>query len=73
MKQKLEDKNNITSTTIKPIHGYLHRIVPIADASGKLINYAIKPIMLEFNIRNVLQVSIGATLLTIPVSLSEEA
>lgn len=73
MNQKEDQKNNITSTTIKRINGYLHRIVPIADTSGKIINYAIKPIMLEFNIRDILQVSIGAALLAIPVSLSEEA
>lgn len=73
MKKTTENITDVTSNTIRRINGYLHRIVPIADASGKIINYAIKPIMLEFNIRDILQVSVGAALLAIPISMSEEA
>lgn len=73
MKKTTENITDITSNTIRRINGYLHRVVPIADASGKIINYAIKPIMLEFNVRDILQVSIGAALFAIPVSMSEEA
>jgi uncharacterized membrane protein len=73
MKKAAENITDITSNTIRRVNGYLHRVVPIADASGKIINYAIKPIMLEFKIRDILQVSIGAALLAIPVSMSEEA
>ena len=69
MAQKVEVKE----TTIKRIGGYLHRIVPIADISGEIISYALKPIMLEFNTRDIMQVVIGASLLAIPVSLTEEA
>jgi len=73
MKKATDNIKDTTSNTIRRINGYLHRIVPIADASGKIINYAIKPIMLEFKVRDILQVSIGAALLAIPVSMSEEA
>jgi uncharacterized membrane protein len=73
MKQNTEEKNDPVDVTIKRINGYLHRIIPIADKSGKIISYTLKPIMLEFNVRDILQVSIGAALLAIPVSLSEEA
>ena len=63
----------IKETTIKRIGGYLHRIVPIADKSGEIISYALKPLMLEFKPRDIMQVIIGSALLAIPVSLTEEA
>jgi len=69
MQQKIE----IKETTIKRIGGYLHRIVPIADKSGEIISYALKPLMLEFKTRDIMQVLVGASLLAIPVSLTEEA
>ena len=68
-----EEKVEIKETTIKRIGGYLHRIVPIADKSGEIISYALKPLMLEFNVRDIVQVIIGSALLAIPVSLTEEA
>ena len=70
---KTEEKVEIKETTIKRIGGYLHRVVPIADKSGEIISYALKPIMLEFNPRDIMQVIIGSALLAIPVSLTEEA
>lgn len=69
----MEQKIDLKETTIKRIGGYLHRIVPIADISGEIISYALKPLMLEFNARDIMQVVIGASLLAIPVSLTEEA
>ena len=69
----MSEKIDLQETTIKRIGGYLHRIIPIADKSGEIISYALKPIMLEFNPRDIMQVIIGAALLAIPVSLTEEA
>lgn len=68
-----EQKVEIKETTIKRIGGYLHRVVPIADKSGKIISYALNPLMLEFKPRDIMQVIIGSALLAIPVSLTEEA
>ncbi len=67
------DKIHTHETTIKRISGYLHRVIPVADHTGKIIHYALKPIMLEFKTRDVLQVMIGAALLAMPVCLTEEA
>ena len=67
--EKIEPKD----TTIRRINGYLHRVIPVADKSGKIISYALKPIMLEFKTRDVLQVMIGSALLAMPVCLTEEA
>ncbi|WP_265244014.1 DUF2391 family protein [Muriicola sp. Z0-33] len=69
----MEQKVEIKETTIKRIGGYLHRVVPIADKSGEIISYALKPLMLEFKPRDIMQVIIGSALLAIPVSFTEEA
>ena len=69
----MEPKVEIKKTTINRIGGYLHRIVPIADKSGDIISYALKPLMLEFKPRDIMQVAVGSTLLTVPVALTEEA
>ncbi|MFC2124605.1 DUF2391 family protein [Bacteroidota bacterium] len=69
----MEEKVEVKHTTIKRIGGYLHRVIPIADKSGKVLSYALKPLMVEFKPRDVIQVVVGAALLAIPVSLTEEA
>jgi len=69
----MQEKVDIKETTIKRINGYLHRIVPVADKSGEIISYALKPLMLEFKPRDIMQVIVGSALLAIPVSLTEEA
>ncbi len=69
----MEPKVEIKETTIKRIGGYLHRIVPIADKSGDIISYALKPLMLEFKPRDIMQVVVGSALLALPVSFTEEA
>lgn len=65
--------NRTKNSTIKRIGGYLHKVVPISDKSGKVINYVLKPFMVEFKPRDVFQVIVGAALLAVPVALSEEA
>jgi uncharacterized membrane protein len=69
MEQKIETKQS----TIKRIGGYLHRVVPIADKSGKILSYALKPFMVEFKPRDAFQVIVGASILAIPVAVTEEA
>ncbi|MFC1467464.1 hypothetical protein ACFLQY_02065 [Verrucomicrobiota bacterium] len=48
---------------IKRINGYLHRVVPIADSAGKVLNYALSPVMVEFKPRDLMQVIVGASIL----------
>lgn len=68
----MEEKLEVKQTTTKRINGYLHRVVPIADKSGKVISYALKPLMVEFKPRDLIQVMVGSALLAIPVSFTEE-
>ena len=58
--------------TIKRIGGYLNRVVPIADSTGKIMNYALKPLMVEFRPRDLMQVIVGASILAVPVAMTEE-
>jgi uncharacterized membrane protein len=58
--------------TIKRIGGYLHKVIPIKDAAGNVLNFALKPFMVEFRPRDLLQIIVGATILAIPLAFTEE-
>lgn len=57
---------------VKRIGGYLHRVIPILDSSDKIISYALKPFMVEFRLRDLMQVLVGASILAVPVAFTEE-
>ncbi|UII76674.1 DUF2391 family protein [Flagellimonas sp. HMM57] len=65
----MEDQKTFT----KRIGGYLHKMVPITDASGKLLHYVTKPLMVELKPRDIMQIIIGSTILALPVTYTEEA
>lgn len=69
----MDEKFYTKPSKIERIGGYLHRIVPIADKSGEVISYALKPFMVEFKPRDAFQVIVGASILAIPVAFTEEA
>ncbi len=69
----MEEKIEIKQSTTKRIGGILHKITPVADMSGEILSYALRPLMVEFKLRDILQVSVGSALLAIPVSFTEEA
>jgi len=54
-------------------NGYLHRVIPIVDKSGKIVQRVVKPLMVEFRVRDMLQVVVGASILAIPAAYTEEA
>jgi uncharacterized membrane protein len=51
---------------------YLHRVIPILDASGKVIHRVVKPLMVELRVRDVVQIVVGASILAIPAGFTEE-
>jgi len=57
---------------VERVGGYLHRVVPIADGAGNIISHALKPLMVEFRPRDLMQVIVGASILAVPVALTEE-
>lgn len=52
--------------------GYLHTIIPIVDESGKIIQRIVKPLMVELQFKDIIQIFVGATLLAIPMAYTEE-
>jgi len=60
------------TSTIKRIGGYLHRVVPVVDGAGKVLNYALTPLMVEFHPRDLMQIIVGASVLAVPVAFTEE-
>ncbi len=58
--------------TTQRVGGYLHRVIPVRDANGKIIDHVLKPLMIEFRPRDLLQVIVGAALLAVPVAFTEE-
>ena len=65
-------ENQRSGPRIERIGGYLHRVVPIMDSAGKVLDYALKPLMVEFRPRDLMQVIIGAAILAVPVAFTEE-
>jgi uncharacterized membrane protein len=57
---------------IKRIGGYLHRVIPIVDETGKVVQHVLKPFMVEFRPRDLMQVIVGASILAVPVAFTEE-
>jgi len=57
---------------IQRIGGYLKEITTITDPSGKVMQQIVLPLMTEFRPRDLLQVIVGATILAIPISFTEE-
>jgi uncharacterized membrane protein len=68
----MNKKENVAEVAIKRIGGYLHRVVPIVDEAGNVISHALKPFMVEFRLRDIMQVIVGASLLAVPVAFTEE-
>lgn len=68
----MENNQNKTKYTIKRIGGYLHKIVTVVDSTGKVVQTITSPFMVELKPKDILQIIVGATILAIPVGLTEE-
>ena len=51
---------------------HLHRIIPILDSSGKVIDRVVKPLMVEVRARDLMQILVGSAILAIPAAYTEE-
>jgi uncharacterized membrane protein len=71
-----EDKEQVTSADVSierlGRNGYLHRIIPIVDKAGNVVQRVVKPLSVEFRWRDLLQVVVGASILAIPAAYTEE-
>ena len=66
------EKQRKTKQTIKRIGGYLHKLSPVLDSTGKVVNYVTTPLMVELKPRDIMQIIVGASILAIPVGFTEE-
>ncbi len=64
--------NSKPKISVRRVGGYLHRVVPVVDSAGKVLNYALNPLMVEFRPRDLMQVIVGASILAVPVAFTEE-
>ncbi len=55
------------------IGGHLHKLTPIVDRAGRVVHHAVTPLMVEIKPADLIQILVGAALLSVPVSLTEEA
>ncbi len=65
-------KSHKKNYSVKRVGGHLHKVIPIADEAGKVLHYAIKPLMVELRARDLMQIVVGSVLLAIPVGFTEE-
>ena len=70
----LPNKNpaDISKGSVRRIGGYLHRVIPVMDDTGKVVQTVLKPLMVEFRPRDLMQVIVGASILAVPVAFTEE-
>ena len=65
-------ENNKVKQTIQRIGGYLHKVTSVVDGTGKVVHTVVAPFMVELKPKDILQIIVGATILAIPVGLTEE-
>ena len=53
-------------------NGYLHRVIPIVDSEGNVVQRVVKPLEVEFRLRDAFQTVLGAAILAIPAAYTEE-
>ena len=68
----METTEKKPQTTIRRLGTRLHRLTPIIDAAGKVIQYTVSPLRVELHRRDITQIIIGASILAIPVGFTEE-
>lgn len=66
-----KNKKKITHEKIR-IGNVLNDLILIKDDAGNIIHKILKPTMVEFHPRDVMQTIVGATILAIPLSYTQE-
>jgi len=69
----MTDEHRKENFTIQRIGRLLHKITPIVDSAGRVIQYVTNPLMVELRRRDIMQIIVGAAILAIPIGFTEEA
>ena len=68
-----ENSSSQQSTSeVRRVNGQLHAVQSIVDDAGNVVQNIVTPLMVEFQLRDVIQILIGACVLCIPVAFTEE-
>ena len=54
------------------VNGVLKELTTVRDLKGKVLHKHLKPLHIRFNLRDLLQIILGASILAIPVGFTEE-
>lgn len=54
------------------LEGKKNELITVHDKKGRILHKIIRPLMLEFHLKDLLQVILGASILAIPVGYTEE-
>lgn len=68
----MKSGNQVEPHTIQRIGAILHRIHPITDSAGIVIHHIAQPLKVELRKRDLAQIIVGASILSIPVGFTEE-
>lgn len=69
----MTQQERLDRQAIRRIGSILHRVYPITDNAGRVIQYVAKPLKVELRRRDLAQILVGASLLSVPVGFTQEA
>ncbi|MBU1111845.1 MAG: DUF2391 family protein [archaeon] len=72
MAREVTSKTVTTKKEVVRVDGKLKEITTVKDLKGKILHKIIQPLRVEFHLKDLLEVIIGASILAIPVALTEE-
>jgi uncharacterized membrane protein len=61
-----------STSSVTRLGGELHVVRTLKDDAGNLVHSVVTPLMVEFTLRDVVQILIGASVLCIPAAYTEE-
>ena len=71
MTEPKQEPYRVVESTEK-VNGLSHHVRKTFDGDGQLIQEVLSPLMLEFRLRDALEIIVGAMVLAIPVAYTEE-
>lgn len=68
----MEPTNESFQYSVRRIGSLLHKVTPIVDSAGKVVQLMAKPLMVELRRRDIMQILVGASLLSVPIAFTAE-
>jgi uncharacterized membrane protein len=66
------NREDLYKENVQQLSGRLHRIHPILDAAGKVVQYAISFLRVELRHRDHMQIIVGSSVLAVPIGSTQE-